>query len=144
MIKLSSGFTLLFKLFIPIFWVVFFGALFFTFIFMSEGSVLAGRPYFKWVLGMTYIGWTALLYFTVFKLKRVEGNTEGLFISNYFKHIFIPFDHIDQFNETNLGLFIFVRVRFNRKTYFGKRIFFLASAKRFGEFVSINADKLAN
>ena len=144
MIKLSSGFTILFKFFLPIFWVVFFGSLLVALLTLPGEDIYMGPAYLKYILIGSFVGWTLLLYFTIFKLKRVEGSREGLFISNYFKHILIPFEDIEDFQETNLGLFLLIKVRFNRKTYFGKKIYFLGSHRRFGDFVQNNADRFAS
>jgi len=142
MIKLSSGLTVLFKFVIPVFWVVFFGSFIAAFLFLADGSIHVGSTYFKGLLIAGYIGWCILMYFTIFKLKRVEGSKDGLFISNYFKHIQVPFEAIRDFSETHLGLFILIKVRFNQPTFFGKKVYFLASPKRFSLFVNQNADLL--
>lgn len=142
MIKLSSGFTILFKFFIPVFWTVFFGSAIVAFFFVANEDIYTGSSNFKLGIVAFYLIWILLMYFTIFQLKRVEGNLDGLFISNYFKHMHIPFDRISEFAETNLGLFLLVRVNFTSKTYFGKKVYFLASKRRFEEFVRINAEKL--
>jgi hypothetical protein len=140
--KLSTGLTILFKMVIPIFWVVFFGSITGAALFFApEGSRITA-PYFKWMITLVYLGWTIILYFTLYQLKRVEGNEKGLYISNYIKHAQIAFNDIRQFNQFNLGLFYLVKISFTRKTYFGNSVYFLASPKRFTQFTSLYADKL--
>ncbi len=152
--KISTSGTIFLKLVLPIFWLVFFGSITVAlFIYSPEGLNTTGS-YFKWIwifgwmfhialfLVFGFVGWTALLYFTVFQLKRVEGDEKGLFISNYFRHVYIAFESIDKFEDTNLGPFLWVRVSFSRPTYFGKRIHFLASKTRFNLFVEENADQI--
>ena len=136
--KISTSGTIFLKLVIPIFWLVFFGSITVAlFLYSPEGLNTSGA-YFKWIWIFGFVGWTALLYFTVFKLKRVEGDEKGLFISNYFRHVYIPFESIDKFEDTNLGPFLLVRVIFSRPTYFGKKVHFLASRTRFNLFVEEN------
>lgn len=142
MIKLSSSLTIFLKYLIPIFWVVLFGSLTATIVFFTPDSAMANRPYFKWLWLAVFIGWTLVLYFTLFRLKRVEGNDMGIHISNYFKHIFIPLEDVQTFDEVSFGPFLLIKVKFARATYFGKSVYFLASKTRFGMFVRINADKL--
>lgn len=140
--KLSSTTTIFLKLFFPIFWVVFFGSITVAlFIYTPEGLNTRGQ-YFRWFWFAVFIGWSALMYFTVFRLKRVEGDSTGLVISNYFKHIFLPFESIQSFNDRRFGPFLLVWVKFNRPTLFGKSIYFLASRTRFNDFVAANAQRL--
>lgn len=142
MIKLSSSITIFLKLFFPLFWLVFFGSLTVAMLISAPENLDRSRPYFKWLWVSIFIGWSLVLYFTVFQLKRVEGNAEGIHMSNYFRNIFIPLKDIESFDETSFGPFLLVKVRFKRKTYFGKVNYFLASKTRFGMFVRINADRI--
>ncbi|MDX1684515.1 MAG: hypothetical protein R3275_04715 [Saprospiraceae bacterium] len=144
MIKLSSSITIFLKLFFPLFWLIFFGSLTLAIWISTPAGLDYTRPYFKWLWTLIFLAWTAVLYFTVFKIKRVEGGHEGLHVSNYFKHIFIPLTDIRSFEETSFGPFLLVKVHFMRPTLFGRRIFFIASKARFSIFVRENADRIKN
>ena len=142
MTKLSTGLTILFKMVLPIFWIIFFGSLTVAVVFFApEGSRIA-NGYFKWMILLVFLGWTAVLYLTIYQLKRVEGDPDGLYISNYFRHVKIDFQNIQKIDKYKLGLFDLVRIRFVRKTYFGQTIYFIASPRRFGEFTDQYRDVL--
>lgn len=142
MIKLSSSITIFLKMFFPIFWLVLFGSLTVALFVSTPANLDHSRPYFKYIWVAIFLGWTLVLYFTVYQLKRVEGNAEGLNVSTYFKHIFVPIQAIKAFDETGLGPFLLIKVTYNQATPFGKSSYFLASKKRFNMFVKLHAERL--
>lgn len=124
--RISSNWTLFLKIFLPTFWVVFFGAL-------TVGMWLINTPAFGDVkalpfkLGLTafFLVGTTLLYFSIFQLLRVDLDENHLFVSNYFKTYRYPFDDIEQIVERDLGFFHLVRIRLKGRGRFGSRINFL-------------------
>src|SRR5690625_984234 len=89
--RISSSFTLFFFLFVPIFWLVFFGG------FMVASFIYANETAFFQTLGykigiiILYITGVILFYFTLLQLKRVEIDTDYVYVTNYFKTYRYPF-----------------------------------------------------
>ncbi len=124
--RISSNWTLFLKIFLPTFWMVFFGAL-------TIGLWMVNTPYFgnipamPFKLGMTvfFLAGTAGLYFTLMQLLRVDLDEKHLFVSNYFKTYRYPFTDIENIVERDIGFFHLVRIQLKGKGRFGSRISFL-------------------
>ena len=142
--RISSSATLGLKLFFPTFWVVFFGA--FTFAVLSSGvgkSPLFGNLIFKLgLLGFFLLG-VLTLYFTVFRLKRVEIDHPFVYVTNYFKSFRYPFDNIEQIREHNFVFFYLAVITLKKSGTFGKKIFFVESRQKFEDFLKSYADLAA-
>ncbi|RME12196.1 MAG: hypothetical protein D6816_01205 [Bacteroidetes bacterium] len=124
--RISSNWTLFFKIFLPTFWMVFFGALTIA-LWMVDTPYFGNIPAMPFKLGMTFfflVG-TAALYFTLMQLLRVDLDEGHLFLSNYFKTYRYPFSEIDSISERDVVFFHLVRIKFKGKGHFGSRISFL-------------------
>ena len=142
--RISSSATLGLKLFFPTFWVVFFGA--FTIAVLS--SAVGKSPLFSnWIFKVGLLGFFLLgaliLYFTVFRLKRVEIDDPYVYVTNYFKSYRYPFHNIDQIREHNFVFFHLAVIKLKESGTFGKRIFFVQSRQKFEDFLKSYADLAA-
>lgn len=136
MTRLSSNFTIVLKLFIPILYVVFFGSyLIASFLISVDDSPLLASPIFKMVYGSVFCLFILLFYFTILKIKRVDANGEKLAITNYIKTYQYPWSDVDYIKTRNYGLFRTMRIYFKGKTSFGKKISFIPSEAMVEDFV---------
>ena len=134
--RVSSNMTLFLKLFIPTFWVVFFGittlALFF-YDFKYAGDIPAS--YLKWLAVLVYLGSLLLIYATLIQLKRVEMGPRFVYVTDYFKNYRYPYHNVRAMKVYNFYLFRLARLEFKVPGSFGKRIFFIPNARRLEDFL---------
>ena len=135
MYHVSSNLTLLLKFFIPVFWIVFFGA-FTIAVLASQNAYFGNIPAFIFKLGALtfYLLGILLLYLYLLRLKRIEMDGEGFIASNYFKSFRYPWEDVEYLTVFDLTLMQFVRIRLKATGSFGKSIPFVASRRRLKEF----------
>ncbi len=141
MIHVSSSFTLFLKIVVPTVWLVFFGVLtiaFFTQDVDAVGGIPADR--FKYILLGFFLGGLFLLLLTLIRLKRVDMNTEHMAVTNYFKSYQYPYSSIEKIEESDYLLFRIIHIYLRKKGKFGKKIKFMASRKRFHEFMALHPE----
>ena len=135
MFRVSTNLTLFFKFFIPIFWIVFFGA--FTIVsWFAPGQYfgeLAGLP-FRIGTAIFFITGVLLLYFTLLPLKRVELDEDYLYVTNYFKTARYPYHNVKKMVSSDFLFIKLVSIHLKAGGIFGKRMRFLASKHRFNSF----------
>jgi hypothetical protein len=126
--QVSSNLTLALKLFFPIFWLVFFGLL------TLSSWVLSGN----YRLGITafFLSGVALLYFTLWKLHRVEMDGENVFVTNYFKSVRYPWRDVEKVEQLRFFTFYISYLTLKAPGSFGRRIAFLASQSRWKAFLN--------
>jgi hypothetical protein len=134
--RVSTNLTLFFKLFIPVFWIIFFGALTGAF-WMSDLQFIGAYPARPLKIGMLvfFLVGVALLYWSVMRLKRVEMDAHFVYVTNYFKHFRYPYHNIEKIEEKDYLLFHTFIIRFKTPGRFGKQISFIASWNRFQHFL---------
>ncbi|NND34742.1 MAG: hypothetical protein HKN76_19300 [Saprospiraceae bacterium] len=135
--RISSSITLFLKIFLPTFWLVFFGA--FTVAVLLSGfgkSPLFGSWIFKGGVLLFYILGATILYFTLMKLKRVERDHDYLYVTNYIKTIRYPFSDIEQISETSLVFIHLGHIKLKAPGLFGRRITFVQSRQKFEDYVA--------
>ncbi len=126
--RLSSNFTIILRLFIPIVYIVFFGSIVIgSFVITVNDSPFLTNPTVRYSILGTYIVFIIIMYFTIIKLKRVDADEKHLFISNYLKTYRYTWDSINKISTINLILFEIIYIHYKEKTAFGKKIYFLAS-----------------
>lgn len=134
--RLSSNSTLFFKFFVPVFWIVFFGA--FTvavFVYRNEFyGEIPGRPLRIGSL-LFFISGLVMFYFTLMRLKRVEGNAEHLIITDYFKTFRYAHEGVAKITESKFAFLKLVTIHLKEKGSFGLKIPFIASASRYEDFM---------
>ena len=141
MYRVSTNLTLFYKFFIPVFWIVFFGAL--TIATLSYSFEYIGdMPARNFRIGIVFFYFSGLLLFafTLMRLKRVETDEHFFYVTNYFKTARYPFHSIEQVIESKFFFFRSVTIRFKEKGLFGKRIFFVPSTHRFRDFWEANPE----
>ncbi len=136
MIQVSSNLTLFLKIFIPTFYLVFFGAFVGTIWFAGydnfgkiDGDIL------RWASLFCYLAVTTIFLFTTMKLKRVEMDGQHLFVTNYFKHFRYSYDSIESIKEKEYPFVKIIQIRFKQTGSFGKKVSFLPSKSRFKAFL---------
>lgn len=135
MIRVSSNFTLFFKLFIPTVWIVFF-TLFTGALFLADPQQLPflTSPIFKYPFLLGYILFFALLRYTLMPLKRVEMGPDCYYVSNYFATYRLSYDDIDSIRIYPLGRLQMMVFDLKGKGSLGSKISFLASRQLFAIF----------
>jgi hypothetical protein len=133
---ISTNLTLFLKIFIPVFWMVFFGA-------FTMGTFIKDIPVgpflpetFRWVALVFFITGTVFLYFTLMQLKRVEMDPDYMYVSNYFKTLRYPYPSIDKIKERDWLLFHTVHVRLRERGSFGQDIVFLCRGKKLTRYLN--------
>lgn len=145
-IQISSNFTLFFKIVFPIFWVVFFG------IFLIAAlrtdmytSFPTNKSTFRILAILFFITGVLFLYFTFWKLKRVEFFPDGMYVTDYFTHYKYGYKMIESTSYIHLLLFRIMVIKLTQKGHFGKTIPLIISRKRhqlFREMFPKMADSL--
>ncbi|HFA49292.1 MAG TPA: hypothetical protein ENJ95_09770 [Bacteroidetes bacterium] len=137
--RISSNATLFLKIFIPVFWTVFFGA-FTLAVLLSNVKQFPLFDFFYFKMGLLafFLGGAALMYFTIIQLKRVELGPQHLYASNYFKTYRYPFDSIEKITDRDLGLFRLVKIHLKKKGRFGKKITFISDEAMLNDFFDKN------
>lgn len=140
----SSNLTLVLKIFFPIFWLVFFGLLAVSAWVVSpeNGGALA-----RWDIRLTvtaiFTTGAALLYFTLWKLRRVEMDNDNVFVTDYFKTVRYPWSNVARMVRQQFFFFPIIHIYLHTPGSFGKRIVFLASRSRWKLFLEAFPDVAA-
>jgi hypothetical protein len=138
--RLSSSWTIFFKLFVPVFWVVFFTTLGIATLTIGGDSIgIFSTSVYQWGLLIFLVSGYVFLFFTFYQLKRVDADDQYVYISNYFKTFRYPYSSIKGYRVSRLILFKLVRLHFTKKGSLGKSIVFLPSRSHFAEFARENA-----
>ncbi len=130
-LQISSNFTLLFKIALPVFWTVFFGGF--------AVSALTTDMYrsfnmsamaFRTMTTLFFLSGVLFLYFTFWQLKRVEFSPDTFYVSDYFKHYRYGYGMIQSIHYINLIFFRLMIIELTQKGHFGKKIPLIISRKR--------------
>ena len=125
--RISSNATLFFVIFLPTFWLVFFGSLGLG-LWMSSAEDIS-------------LGFGTIIYFTLLRLKRIEIDSNYLYITNYLKTIKVPFSEVNDLHVKSLFFRSVGRITFNYKTFFGKKIYFLCNSEHY-DFLRAQVEKV--
>ncbi len=142
MIHVSSNITLLLRLLLSTFWLVFFGL--FTLAVLTRDTPYFGNvPAFLFKIGVVlfYLAGIVLLYFTLLKLKRVEMDEEYIYATNYFRHRRYPWSNVEKIVEKDFGLFSVFVIYLIKSGQFGRKLPFIASRKRLAYFLKEYPDR---
>ena len=133
--RISTNLTLFFKFFIPVFWLVFFGA-FLAAVFIYGDEMASGFASISFRLGVIafYLSGLALFYFTLFPLKRLEADAEFLYVTNYFKTLRYSWDSVEDIKESKFLFFTLGTVTLKEKGLLGKSMRFIASNRNYRQF----------
>jgi hypothetical protein len=129
---LSSAQTVLMKFIFPAVWLAGFAAA--TVLLLTTGGFtdpdgFPPPPEMKWLfLGATVLG-GLFPWWCCMRLKRVEIDERWLYVSNYFKEIRVPLEHIEDVSENRWVNIRPITVEFRRETEFGSRIIFMPKTR---------------
>lgn len=129
--RVSSSLTLFFALFVPVFWIVFFGAFTVAVFIYSDEMAVFNSIYFRVGMLVFFLSGVVFLYFTLLRLKRVEVDQDFVYATNFLKTYRYPYHNISRVSETNLILFRLCTIYLVQKGSFGKKIHFLESRYKF-------------
>ena len=134
--RVSTNLTLVYKIFLPTFWIVFFG-LFGGYVWLYNTESISGftADHFKLFYLLFFAIFFTLFYFSIMSLKRVEMDAEGIYITNYFKHAKYPYPNIEKIVESPFPFVKVVTIFFKKPGQFGKKVFFIPSKRRFQQFL---------
>lgn len=137
--RISSNITLFLKIFLPTFWLAFFGAFTIAVLLSNVDQFpLFNFLYFKLGLAAFFLAGIGLFYFSVIQLKRVELDEDFIYASNYFKTYRYPYNNIEKMTERDLGLFSLVKIHLIAPGKFGKRIPFILDEAMLNDFLGRN------
>ena len=135
MLRLSSNWTLVFKIAFPVFYISFFG-LFVLAVFLVEKEMWPlYLTSFRIGLVATYALFILLLRATVMRLRRVEYSGVHLIASNYFKTYRYRVEDVEAIHTYNLLLATIGRITLKEKGVWGRRMFFLAKTVNLETFL---------
>lgn len=134
--RVSSNFTIFFKIFIPTVWLVFFTSILIM-VFTISSQMLPAITTSGFKIGYTifYLLFLIFIYFTIFQLKRVELGADYYFATNYFKTYKLIYDDIKSIETIEFGRFILITFNLQGKSSLGKKITFLASKQLYQIFI---------
>ena len=125
-IRVSSNVTLILRLFIPTFCIVFFGLTAIALLFADSYSVpFPTVPGIRYIIFACFMLLFVLMYFTIMQLKRVELSETQVFVSNYFKTYAYQFQDLESVRKYNLLIIKIWVIKLRYKGKFGKRIPFI-------------------
>jgi len=139
--RLSSNLSILFRIFLPLVYIVFFGSLIIgSFIASVNDAPLVANPFFRYGLLGTFVVFVLIFRLTVMRLKRVDADSTYLYVSNYIKTYRYTWPSINKLTTVNLLIFDIIYIHFNDETQFGKKVFFLASRSLVKSFFAENTE----
>ena len=138
--RLSSSATLILKLFVPIFWAVFFGCFVIALLFLEVPNPVIKSIYFKVGLVVFYLLGLGILYISLWQLRRVEVDEDHFYVTDYFKTVRIPFPLVKKITEVNFLIFSTLTIHLHQKGYFGKRVTLVQSKQKVDDFLRSRVD----
>jgi hypothetical protein len=139
--QLSTSWTLALRIFFPTLWLTFFGAFLISVLF-TDKSDLGGLPVGSLRLGLAIFISIFLFIFwkTLFKIKRIDADTEYVYITNYFKNMRYRHADVEKIELSKGIIFTYGKLFLKGKGIFGDHVIFLASRKRIELFLSENPE----
>ena len=136
MYRISSNWTAFLKLFLPTFWIVFFGSMTLGIAFSNpNNNPLLESMSFKLIFAACFLVFLLILYFTVMRLKRLDMYEDYFLATNYFKTFRYSYKAIKNMSEKDYGLFRVVKIELHKKSGLGKSLVFIPSKVRYNEFI---------
>lgn len=133
--RVSSNQTLFLKFFVPVFWIVFFGAftlssLFFKFSYVGNIPAL----YFRIGVLFFYISGLLMFIFTLMRLVRVEMGPDSIYVTNYFKHVQYPYSSVRVLDVSRFAFLNIGVLELKEKGLLGKKLNFVVNKGRLEDF----------
>ena len=137
--QLSSSWTLAFRIFLPTFWLAFFGTFFFATLFTDKNQIgQISMNGLRWGLLVFILVFLFVFWKTVLRLKRIDADKEYVYVTNFFKNISYLHADVEKIELSKGIVFNYGTLVLKGKGYFGDRILFLASNKRVEIFIAEN------
>ena len=139
--RISSNLTLVYKIVLPVFWLVLVGGTTVAILlanFAGVGNTSALTV--KGVMLFIFASGTLFLALTLMRLKRVEVGPEGIYVTNYFKNVRYPFSEVESITATSLLIFSVATLHLKGKGSFGQHLPFIPSPSRFYAFFEENPE----
>ena len=132
MTRISSAATLFFAVFLPVFWLVFFGSLI-AGLFLVNIEDLDGTffQFMRWIFLVLFIVFAILIYRTILKLRRIDADEHYIYVSNYLRTIRIPYTQIDSLQSKSLSIRLLGKINLSHKGYFGSSITFICDEQKY-------------
>lgn len=133
--RVSTNATLFLKIFVPIFWMVFFGA-FTVAVFVYDFEYFGNIPKVPFRIGALffYLSGVLMFYLTLMRLKRVEMDELYIYVTDYFKHYRYPYHNIEKLEESTFLFLQIITIHLKTPGNFGKKITFVSSKARYASF----------
>lgn len=126
--RLSSNVTLLFRIFIPTFWIVFLGILIVvTFFSDHKDTFPLGNIWFRVGLVVYYVAGLIIMYFTCWQWKRVDMDSEYIYVTDYLKASRYPFRDIARIKRSKSVFSFTTVIELKAPGIFGDKIRFVES-----------------
>ena len=130
--RISSSSTLFLKIFLPVFWFVFFGSLTLGLFLKNDNEFEFGfMGYLKWIFIFGLVLFGIIIYNSVFQLKRIDADSEYIYVSNYLKTIRIRYSQIEKLTSKSLGFRLLGKLNLNHRGLFGTKIYFICEEDRY-------------
>lgn len=125
----STRWTLLFKLFLPTFWILFFGGIAVVTLFVDLEVKEPFTPSSARIMLFTFLFSTIALFYLLFmRIKWIALDETHIYVSNFFKVYRYTYDSISGIESSSVLWWNKVTVHFHNKGYFGASIQFIPSA----------------
>ncbi|GAB5551543.1 MAG: hypothetical protein Sapg2KO_11340 [Saprospiraceae bacterium] len=133
--RISGNQTLFLKFFVPVFWIVFFGAftlasLFFKFNYVGNIPAI----YFRIGVVFFYISGLLMFVFTLMRLVRVEMGPDSIYVTNYFKHVQYPFSSVSSIEVSRFAFLKIGVVQLKEKGLLGQKLNFVVNTSRLEDY----------
>ncbi|MBK6948077.1 MAG: hypothetical protein IPH16_08520 [Haliscomenobacter sp.] len=139
--RVSSNLTLFYRIFVPVFWIVFFGSASVALIalpYQFVGSIPAGP--FRIGVGFFFLSGAAALYFTLMQLKRVEIGGGFVYVTNYFKNYRYPYNNIERIEVSTFLFFSIASIYLKTPGNFGQKVTFAPEMPRLKAVLEANPE----
>lgn len=135
--RISTNWTLFLKFFLPVFWIVFFGAVMMA-ILLYKFEYIGDIPARNFRIGVVlfYVSGLAMMLLTLMRLKRVELGPDSFFVTDYFKNRKYTYNSVEQITVSRFLFFATANIRLHEKGTFGRNIFFVPNLERFRYFLT--------
>ncbi|MEO6190940.1 MAG: hypothetical protein ABIO44_11845 [Saprospiraceae bacterium] len=130
--RISSSSTLFLKVFLPVFWLVFFGSLTLGLFLKNDNEFEFGfMGYLKWFFIFFLVLFGIIIYNSIFQLKRIDADSEYIYVSNYLKTIRIRYSQIEKLSSKSLGFRLLGKLDLRNRGFFGTKIYFICEEDRY-------------
>lgn len=141
---LSSGATLFWRVFVPIFGTVFFTGLLLAFWLTGdeEGYQSVSALWPRALMALVWLGWLLFVRRTIWRLKRVDADDTHLYVTNYWTTVRYPWHDVARIEEKKRVGRRVVHFWLKAPGYFGQVVSFLPSSN-YDEWMRDNGGQIA-